>query len=336
MAEALASQTVDDAVRADRLRLVREFGNFTQAYSTAVQPGLEYFWYAGCYLAFRRKWGIACVLADPVGDPLQHAALLRAFLQTHRRHCFWQIGRATAQILESLGDWINEMGIDTRLELAGYDFTGKSKERLRHATNWIAKHGFTVREASFGHDVAESDVRAISRAWQAGRRTTREVYFFNRPIVFADEVDVRKFFLFDPGGRSVAFVFFDPLYEHGEVIGYSPAIKRRAPGAPLRSEEGIMKTAIEHFQAEGRKVVMLGLSPMAEIRDEEFRANPLVHFSWSRAKNAWWINRFFYNLAGHAEFKRRFAGKEEQTYYASNCLLNDLRVVATLRMAGAL
>jgi phosphatidylglycerol lysyltransferase len=154
--------------------------------------------------------------------------------------------------------------------------------------------------------------------------------------VLKDEVDVRKFFLCAPAGEPVALVSFDPIYRAGQVIGYSPAIKRRLPDAPLRAEEGIMKHAIECFQVEGRELVMLGLSPMAGIRDQEFRANRLQHWGWSRALEAWWVNRFFYNLAGHADFKRRFGGLEEQTYFASDCLLNDFRVVATLRMAGAL
>ena len=319
-----------------RLDLVRHFGTFTQAYSTAVQPGLEHFWHGDCYLAYRMKWGIACVLADPVGSAELHEPLLQAFCQRFRRTCFWQISRSTANALADMGFWINEMGCDTRLELANFDFAGKKKERLRHATNWIAQNSYTVREGTFPRDVTVSTVCEISRLWQASRRTTRDVYFFNRPITYADEVDVRKFFLFSPAGLPEAFVFFDPIYRAGRVIGYSPAVKRRLPQGPLRAEEGIMKHAIEQFQREQIEHVMLGLSPMAGIEDREYRANPLVHFSWSRALGTWWVNRYFYNLAGHADFKRRFDGIEEQTYYASDCLFNDFRVIATLRMAGAL
>ena len=97
-----------------------------------------------------------------------------------------------------------------------------------------------------------------------------------------------------------------------------------------------MKFGMELFQQEGRECVMLGLSPLAGIQDAEFRANPLVHLSWIRGLNASWVNRFFYNLRGHADFKKRFYGLEEQTYYASDCLLNDFRVIASLRLVGAL
>lgn len=318
------------------LQLVRQHGTFTQAYSTAVQQGLEHFWHGECYLAYQKKWGVACVLADPVGPAELHEPLLRRFINEFRKTCFWQISQTTAEILQSLGFWINELGCDTRLELASYDFTGKKKERLRHATNWLTKHEFVVREGTFADNVDVEEIRALSTAWQATRQTKRTVRFFNRPIVFADEPDVRKFFLLAPDGRTAAFAFFDPIYRNGQVIGYSPSVKRRLPAAPLRSEEGILKTAIEQFQQEGVEQIMLGLSPLAGIEDCEFRANPLIHFSWSRGLNAWWVNRFFYNFRGHADFKRRFAGNEEQTYYASDCLFNDFRIIATLRMAGAL
>jgi phosphatidylglycerol lysyltransferase len=325
-----------------RYAALRQWGDFTQAYSTATQDGLERFWHAGGYLAYQRKWRIACVLGDPVAPPDAVEPLLAAFLAEHPRTCFWQIGRRTATALAARGFWINEMGVDTRLDLAGYDFSGKLKERFRHATNWFDKNGYEVREGRFGEPlegllhVAAEEVRRLSDDWQASRRIRGTVRFFNRPIVLADEPDVRKFFLLSPQGAVAAFVFFDPIYRQGEVVGYSPAIKRRAPDAPLRAEEGIMRRAIEQFQSEGRERVMLGLSPLAGIADREFRANPLVRLSWSRGMNAWWVNRFFYNLRGHADFKRRFGGVEEPTYYASDALLNDVRVIASLRLAGVL
>ena len=365
---------------ARRLAAVRRWGDFTQAYSTATQEGLAHFWHGDGYLAYQMKWRIACVLGDPVAPAEQIEPLLAAFLAERPRACFWQISRGTAEVLARLGFWINEMGVDTRIDLADYDFGGKQKERLRHAGNWLDKNGYSVREGAFGarsapgsargsdcpalgipHTTAAqphtdplaepgaeggggvapvrvdaAEIRALSESWQAGRRIKATVRFFNRPIVLADEPDVRKFFLFSPAGKVEAFVFFDPIFRDGRVVGYSPAIKRRDPDAPLRAEEGIMKHAIEQFQREGRERVMLGLSPLAGIEDREFRANPLVTFSWRRGLNAWWVNRFFYNLKGHADFKRRFGGVEEQTYFASKALFNDLRVVASLRLAGVL
>ncbi len=323
-----------------RLAAARQWGDFTQAYSTATQVSLEHFWLDGGYIAYQMKWRIACVLGDPVAPPEAIEPLLTAFMRKFRKCCFWQISRPTAKALQLLGLWINEMGPDTRIDLADYTFAGKTKERLRAATNWLAKHKFTIREGSFGSSGADhvdaAAIRALSESWQESRRIRTDVRFFNRPIAYVDEPDVRKFFLFDPEGKCQAFAYFDPIYRGGVVVGYSPSIKRRAMDAPLRADEGIIKFAIEQFQREGRERVMLGLSPLADVTDREFKANPLTSFSWRRGMNAWWVNRFFYNLQGHADFKRRFDGVQQQTYFASDALFNDFRVVASMRLAGVL
>lgn len=326
-----------------RLSIARRYGDFTQAYSVATQQGLEHFWQGGGFLAFQVKWRVAHVLGDPLVAPDEHEPLLKAFVKSHRRACFWQISRSTAMVLQRLGFWINEMGVDTRIDLAGYNFAGAQKERIRRAANWLNKNRFTIREGAFSmalsevhslHRVDQNEIESLSNAWKATRTVKRDVRFFNRPAVFDDEPDVRKFFLYSPEEKCVAFAFFDPIYRAGQVIGYSPSVKRRSADAPLRAEEGIMKHAIEVFQREGRERVMLGLSPMAAIEDREFKANPLIHMSWSRAVNAWWLNRYFYNLAGHADFKRRFGGVEEKTYYASDVLWNDARIIGALRLSG--
>jgi lysylphosphatidylglycerol synthetase-like protein (DUF2156 family) len=326
-----------------RLAAARNWGTFTQAYSAATQDGLDHFWHEEGFLAFETKWRVACVLGDPVVPPEKLEPLLRAFLKSHRRACFWQVSRPTAIVLQKLGFWINEMGVDTRIELAGYSFSGAQKERIRRAGNWLSKHNFAVREGVFSSECAEArglyhvdqaEIERLSNVWKSTRTVKRDVRFFNRPAIFEDEPDVRKFFLYAPDQKCVAFAFFDPLYRAGQVIGYSPSVKRREPGAPLRAEEGIMKHAIEQFQRERRERVMLGLSPMTSIEDREFKSNPLLHMSWRRALNAWWLNRYFYNLAGHADFKRRFGGVEEKTYFASDVLWNDLRIIGSLRLAG--
>ena len=73
----------------------------------------------------------------------------------------------------------------------------------------------------------------------------REVRFLCRPIVIADEVDVRKFFTFDKNGRLAAFGFFDPVYDNGSIAGYLTAFKRYRPG-----EETLLGHAINHHVLE--------------------------------------------------------------------------------------
>lgn len=317
-----------------RWRALRNHGDFTLAYNTAVQEGLEYFWWDEHYVAFARRKGHVFVLGDPVASPAALPELVNAFLREHPGATFVQVSSSTAAVLESCGYYINEMGVDTILDLPEYSFAGKAMERIRYASNWLKKHGYTIEESSIDEASAE-EVRQVSDGWRRGMRYRRsEMRFLNRPIRFHEEQDVRKFFLRDSEGRLVAFFYFDPLYRDGQVIGYTTSIKRRLPEAPLYAEQGIMRMAVERFKSEGKLQVNLGLSPLAWIENQTFRCNRLMHYSFRYAFRAWWVNRYFYNLEGHAQYKRHFRGREVHMHYASPVIFNDLRIMNLMRLTG--
>lgn len=316
------------------LAAARKYGGFTLAYNTAVQDGLEYFWSGDSYIAYRSYKGYVFVLGDPVAPRENLSPLLQEFLARFHKPTFVQISSATAAALAPLGYYINEMGVDTCLDLPSYSFAGKTMERIRYASNWLKKHGYTIEETTFSEASAE-EALAVTNGWRDGMKCRKaEMRFLNRPIRYEDEPDVRKFFLRDGAGRCVAFFYFDPLYRAGKVIGYATAIKRRLPDAPIYAEQGLMRFAVEQFKAEGIEQVNLGLSPLAWIENKTFRRNPFLHHSFRYAFRAWWVNRFFYNLEGHALYKRHFKGREEPFHYASPVLFNDLRIFNLMRLTG--
>lgn len=151
-------------------------------------------------------------------------------------------------------------------------FSGKQKERFRYAHNWLARRDYRFQEMDFSIDTA-SQIRAVSDAWKGSRIIKSETAFLNQPFVEEDEPDTRRFFLFDRWNNIKALVFFDPLYWGGLVVGYVTTHKRRLPDAPSVSEQGICKVAIDRFKSEGKSIVHLGLSPLADISDSEFRYN---------------------------------------------------------------
>lgn len=330
MQTAQPTASISEGVRRD---LLRQFGNFTMAYSIAVQRHLEYFGDESGLIAFRRRQGIVFVLGDPLCHPHARRRLLSEFIQQHRRPSFVQVSRGTAEDLQSLGFWINEMGVDTYLELPTYDFKGQDKEWLRYADNWTSRRNYCVEE--FALSKRELEVATISEAWRATRRIKRkEVRFLNRPIVMADEPDVRRFGLFAPDGRMEAFVSFDPLYSSGDIMGYTACIKRRLPEANRHAEHAIMKKAIEQFQREGKRILSLGLAPLANISDREFRANRWLSWWLRYYFRARWINRFYYHLVAHADYKRRFQGTTEPVYYASPVRFNGFRLLTLASLCG--
>lgn len=333
---AAEQQAFDTGVSLEtRRQLLRQHGSFTLAYSTAVQPLLLHHGDQQGFIAYRSRWGVTCALGDAVCEDSYRSTLTQQFVDKHQRPMFCQVSRPTAEILADVGYYINPMGIDTTLDLKDYTLGGKKKEWLRYAGNWINRRGYEIREATYSDITAES-VEQISEAWR-GTRTVKqkEVRFLNRPIVLEDELDVRKFFLIDPDGQPLAFVFLDPLYRDGKIFGYATAFKRRHPDAPQYSEQAIMKHIIEQLQSESVEQLKLGLSPMASLESStEFQTSATTDWLFRHTFESRIVNRHFYHLKGHADYKRRFHGIEEPCYLAMPTRFSPRRLAALLALCG--
>lgn len=317
-----------------RMAVLKRHGGFSLAYSTAVQPLLKYHGDDSGYLAYRQRWGITFVLGDPVAEPARQADLVKEFIGRFPKSAFCQISQSTAEILSGAGYRVNEFGVDTRLKLDEYTLDGKEKEWLRYAFNWINRRGYFVKEGDF-HSIDIDEVEALSEAWRKTRTVKRkEVRFLNRPIVLEREPGVRRFFLFNNEGKMEAYVFFDPLYQEGKVFGYVTTFKRRHPDATQYAEQAIMKAAIQQFKAEGIAEIRLGLSPFAWIENEEFDRSWFASKLMRTMFRSRLINRYGYNLIGHAEYKRRFRGKEEKTYFATRSRVPVRAMAALIGLCG--
>jgi lysylphosphatidylglycerol synthetase-like protein (DUF2156 family) len=129
----------------------------------------------------------------------------------------------------------------------------------------------------------------------------------------------------------VAFVVFDPIYEAGQVVGYSPAIKRRASEAPTGAEEAITKFAIERFRDEGMTTFRLGLLPLQNVEKSAFRDSRLLRafFRWLYCHGDRWV----YSFRGHADFKHRYRGSVRKVYFGTYTSWgNRLNLIALMRL----
>lgn len=298
-----------------RLSLIAQYGDFSLAYSTAVQDKLCYFGDSNGYIAFRTKMGCHFALADPVADPAQHERMLRRFVEAGGDPWFVQISFRTAQILASLGYRINRLGVDTRLPLPEHDFSGGPNQSVRYSEKWLLKHGYRIAE-----DAARSNLEEIERLsarWREGRIIGhREMTFLNRPFTAAPGPGMRRFLLYGPDGEVAALLDFDPLSRDGKVVGYTTAFKRKAANATPHAEIGLTKFAVDLFRAEGLSSVTLGLSPLADIQPSPFEESAFWRAMFARGYRSSLVNRYRFNLQGQAAFKRRFHGIEEPTYIA--------------------
>jgi lysylphosphatidylglycerol synthetase-like protein (DUF2156 family) len=317
-----------------RIALLRQHGSGSQSYSATFQPELEHFGDERGFLAYKKVWGTTLVLCDPIAPRENFEDLISRFLQQHPDAAFWYVSHQFAQVLAARGFYVNAMGPDTWIDLPGYTFTGTKKKQLREAVNRMTKGGFVTRECSLA-EVGIDKVKAVSDAWRKTKTVrNREVAFLNRPLVLAEELDVRRFFTFDRDGKLVAFGFFDPVYEGGKVVGYTSQHNRHLPEADAMVHFAIKRIAIETFQKEGLKVLHLGLSPFCDVmNDQEFKANRnwTTSFYFNRAHKDWTFNRFFYPNRGLEAHKRVYRGEQAQQYYAFNRLPSLPRVVKVMR-----
>ncbi|AZO26759.1 MULTISPECIES: phosphatidylglycerol lysyltransferase domain-containing protein [unclassified Mesorhizobium] len=299
----------------ERLAMVRRHGDFSLAYSTAVQQKLSYFSDGDGYIAFGSKMKHHFALGDPVVDPSERPGYIKRFVEAAGGPWFVQIGAATAKVLAGLGYQVNRLGVDTRLQLPAHDFSGKRNETVRYSERWLAKKGFTFAEDR--KNMLLDEVSRLSENWRGERIVKRwEMGFLNRP--FADHLgaDMRRFVLHGPEGELVAILDFDPLFSDGKVIGYTTAFKRKHVDATPHSEIGLTKFAVDRFREEGISVVTLGLSPLLDVAPSGFAESSFWRGAFQRAYESPWVNRSRFNLQGQAAFKRRFHGLEEPTYVA--------------------
>jgi lysylphosphatidylglycerol synthetase-like protein (DUF2156 family) len=238
-----------DLPEGTRRALLHQHGNFALAYSAAFQPGLSYFGDRDGFLSYKMVGRTAFVLSNPLADAVRCQTLLEQFIATKKDVCFAQVSRPIAEILSRLGFYVNEMGIETSLDLGTFDFRGPSKRNFRTAVRRFEAGGYTARESSIAAiDLDHS--HAVSEQWRRTRTTKRhELAFLVRPVVLADETDVRKFFIFEPSGKPVAFAFFDPLYEKGALTGYLSSTRRRLPDIEPLAGYYLLHSAIEKFKA---------------------------------------------------------------------------------------
>lgn len=301
---------------ATKLELCRRYGDFSLAYSTAVQPDLSYFGDAEGYIAYATKMGHTFVLGDPVANPTAKADYIRRFVAASNNPCFVQIGHETASVLSGLGYRINQMGVDTRLMLDTHSFSGKKNETVRYSEKWLLKKNYRLVECD-GTIADAEQIRHISTNWRNGRIVRRrDMRFLNRPFQPDLAPHMRRFVIIDPNNHPTAILDFDPIFRGGDVIGYTAAFKRKLTGTTPHAEIGLTKFAADKFKEEGRSIVTFGLSPLAAIAESGFAESRIWRSFFEKAYRSKRINEKIFNLQGQAAFKRRFHGEELATYIA--------------------
>ena len=219
--------------RNDALSVVQKYGSQSSAHFL-FQEDVNYFGQPSeAVIGFVRYQGlfghINIVFANPVCSPGRLGALINRYLEQQQvPTLFLGVDKTVAALLVQQGYSTNQIGIESYIDLNTFDTVGKHKKQLRHASNFGARHQSSAVELSW-KDVDAEQVMGLSREWRARKGVSqRELKLLTRPPVFEDEPLVRKFYCFQ-GEKLLGFVFFEPYFNNGKVIGYCANIIRSLP-----------------------------------------------------------------------------------------------------------
>lgn len=263
-------QTADAATKQRVWDFLCKYGSGSLSYS-ALQEGMQWFIVPDVgFIQYEPMETIvhnAVCLGDPICAPENRERLLGEFIKKFHDPVFINISKETGKVLEKLGFYINQMGVETSIDVQKFTLSGSKKEFLRSQKNRAAKDGVTVVEVGKAHITAK-DLKHISEEWMH-RKTVHdhELSFLVRPAVFEDEPEVRKFVALR-NNEVVAFVFFDPLWRDGKVFGYLANILRSLGEQSYSLTDVIIIEAIAQFKSEGIEELSLGLCPFFQVEDD--------------------------------------------------------------------
>lgn len=305
-----------------RIENLRFHGRGSLAFS-ALQAGLEYYMHPQLgFVAYKQLHdgpNSVLVLSDPICKKENTKALIDAFMQVKSDPVFLHISHHVATIVAEYDFCVNEVGVETLVDIQDFDLVGGKKQQLRNARNGGKKDNLEIKEIDAIDNATLSKLRKISSEWMKEKTiSNNEMQFIVRPIVYADEIDVRRFIALKDG-EIVGFVIFDPMYNEGKVIGYIAQHLRSIHTATYSVVDCIIVHALEKFKEEGKTVMSMGFSPMAKVDDQgEFKYSKLLkaYFQYAFEKANFLYN--FKNLAQHKkQYRPGMKGAHEEKVYCA-------------------
>ncbi|MGM0451729.1 MAG: DUF2156 domain-containing protein [Thermodesulfobacteriota bacterium] len=311
----------------ERLAYLRQYGDHCMSFST-LQPGMQYFDMPGVgFIAYKNKWGSQMVLADPVCRKDDQELLIGEFIRRHKRCAFVQISEPVAELMHrKFGFYATQFGQETVIDLESWSTSGKKKQVLRTALNQTRKKGVVIREGD-----GDTRYRQLSDQWRVTRKIkNREIGFLIRPMDMAYQAETRKFFAYQDN-ELIGFIFFDPIYRDGRIVGYVPNISRFSQNFRQGIFYSIMVYAMEQFRAEGLEEMNLGLSIL--VLDDQNKGHESGMLK-NIERLIYRYGNFIYNFRGIEFTKSRFCGRTNRFYCAHKHYMPAMKLLSVFKLAN--
>lgn len=303
----------------EKINYLKKYGSEPISYST-LQEGLNDFHAENVgFMSYANYWGYNFVLGGPVCSEKYNLQFLTNAIQILQEPTFVQIGKKTAKVLhDAFGYKITQLGIETNISIQEYQLQNDPEKRnlrsfMRKGKEQSVVYELTQSELKERFGISPSDLDGLSKKWLSNKTSKEQLKFLVRNTVYEDEPFVRKFYSIGRNNKLMGFVFFNPLFNNDEVVGYCADIMRASDAASKGHVAYMILAALEKFKAEGKVILSLGLSPCANIRKSEFHHDVITFLLLKMFFN--YGNRI-YNFKGIYDNKKQYRGVEEEVFVA--------------------
>ncbi|WP_211096865.1 bifunctional lysylphosphatidylglycerol flippase/synthetase MprF [Arthrobacter echini] len=256
----------------DRAReLLHLHGGSTLGWMT-TWPGNSY-WFSSSgssYVAFRVLSGVALTLGEPVGPREELAATIDEFSEFCSMNgwapCLYSVGGRVSDLTDATGWNSVQVAEETILPLGSIAFTGKKFQDIRTALNKAGKEGIRaewVRYPSAPRAVVDQ-INAISEEWVADK-SMPEMGFTLGSLDQVDDPEVRCLIAVDADRTVHAVTSWLPVYEDGQVVGWTLDFMRRRGTGFRASIEFLIASAALTLEQEGFGFISLSGAPLARL-----------------------------------------------------------------------
>jgi phosphatidylglycerol lysyltransferase len=313
----------------ERIELLKKYGNQSSSFLT-LQPKMEYFDIPEIgYLAYTKYKSTVTVLSNPICAADNYEFLINEFLKIHYNAQFIQINKIFFELLcRKFGYFGSNFGMEYKLNIANWNLKGRKKQGIRSAVNKAKSLKIVVNES-----IDYIKIKKISDDWIRTRNCKKQDLKFLVAPLESDIAGLTRHFFAYQFGQPIGFIFFDPLFDKDQLIGYIPNLSR----ANSHFKQGlwyvIMNEAIEKFRHEGINFIDLGLVPFLidkqreplESRYIRLLCNFFYHYT-----------NWLFNAKGLAFTKSRMDGWVEKTYFCNKKKYPVFSIWALFKQIGIL
>ena len=224
-------------------------------------------------IGYKVVGSVALCLADPVGPLDKREAALREFdAYCFRRGwipCLFAAGQQTADLASGMNWTAVEVAEDSVMQLAQLEFKGKAFQDVRTAINKAGKQNVELVVTSWADSkpVVTDQLRAISGGWVSDKALP-EMGFTLGTLREAEDPEVRLHLAVDADQTVEGFTSWMPVYEDGQVVGWTLDLMRRRDQGFRPVMEFMIGASAMQLKEEGYRFVSLSAAPLAKAPDQ--------------------------------------------------------------------